>query len=517
MSAKEETVAEKLARKKLELEERLRKLEEREKKVQAVLEQKSKRDLSSPNRKYSSDAEGSARKGSPREESSGSHSSKRHKKRKKHKEKKSLMSVADKEMKKKQHEKKRTDLVAVTLPRDSNLARRHSNEVETKPSSPPSNDNQTLVGGARPAQTRRNWRTRVGNYGTLNDMANKYRRSTAGVEEEKEEKKEDVSALDKRERVVLEMLQTEKDYVRDLQLIVDLYKKPLVKRGLVSKEDINILFSNLEQLQEVNGKLLVSLEEAQGESGGGVGKAFIEVSSYLMLYTDYVSNQDAALDKLVQLTQEVEGFNTFALYTQWKPESRNLDLKSFLIKPIQRVCKYPLLLRELLKNTDESHVEYGDIVKAKDMIEEVVKDINKKKKELENNVKKLSVIDRCPSLQGRLDASVKYFCEGNVIIETPKGEHVERYYFLFSTAIVIAELIRKKRAPVGGTLRKGNAFQALDRYDIDNVIEMDRVSVFAPEGNTLKFVTDDGNTLTLSQTPDDDTERITRKLNKIIT
>ena len=34
-------------------------------------------------------------------------------------------------------------------------------------------------------------------------------------------------------------------------------------------------------------------------------------------------------------------------------ECRNLDLNSLLIKPIQRICKYPLLLKEILKNTEE--------------------------------------------------------------------------------------------------------------------------------------------------------------------
>ncbi len=47
---------------------------------------------------------------------------------------------------------------------------------------------------------------------------------------------------------------------------------------------------------------------------------------------------------------------------QLKPEARRLDIESFLIKPLQRLCRYPLLLKELLKQTDETHPDHKHIV-----------------------------------------------------------------------------------------------------------------------------------------------------------
>jgi hypothetical protein len=40
---------------------------------------------------------------------------------------------------------------------------------------------------------------------------------------------------------------------------------------------------------------------------------------------------------------------------------KGMDLQSILIKPIQRLPKYVLLLKDLLKHTEKSHIDYGNI------------------------------------------------------------------------------------------------------------------------------------------------------------
>lgn len=56
------------------------------------------------------------------------------------------------------------------------------------------------------------------------------------------------------------------------------------------------------------------------------------------------------------------------------------DLHSLLLKPIQRVLKYPLLLQELLKNTDPNHVDYNDLRSALNCMQEVASYINEIKR-----------------------------------------------------------------------------------------------------------------------------------------
>lgn len=40
-------------------------------------------------------------------------------------------------------------------------------------------------------------------------------------------------------------------------------------------------------------------------------------------------------------------------------------INSHLIKPVQRICRYPLLMHELIKLTDPEHPFYRDLVEAR--------------------------------------------------------------------------------------------------------------------------------------------------------
>lgn len=53
-----------------------------------------------------------------------------------------------------------------------------------------------------------------------------------------------------------------------------------------------------------------------------------------------------------------------------------LPLHGFLLRPIQRICQYHLQLNELLKNTEESHEDYGSVVEAVETMKQVAMKIN---------------------------------------------------------------------------------------------------------------------------------------------
>ena len=71
------------------------------------------------------------------------------------------------------------------------------------------------------------------------------------------------------------------------------------------------------------------------------------------------------------------------------------DLQSLLIKPIQRVFKYPLLLSVLLKNTGRNHLDYRDIRRAHEEMGKVVQDINEIKRRRD-----LGKLVRCQQIWG---------------------------------------------------------------------------------------------------------------------
>lgn len=65
--------------------------------------------------------------------------------------------------------------------------------------------------------------------------------------------------MKKRSNVVLEIINTERDYVQDLQMIREIYLKHLDREGVISKQHLNDIFSNIEQLNEVNNQVRAAL------------------------------------------------------------------------------------------------------------------------------------------------------------------------------------------------------------------------------------------------------------------
>ena len=47
-----------------------------------------------------------------------------------------------------------------------------------------------------------------------------------------------------------------------------------------------------------------------------------------------------------------------------------------MIKPVQRLCKYSLIIEEYHRNMEPYHIDYKDIDKANDLIEKLVQETN---------------------------------------------------------------------------------------------------------------------------------------------
>ena len=107
----------------------------------------------------------------------------------------------------------------------------------------------------------------------------------------------------------------------------------------------------------------------------------------------YCSNHPQAVVRLQRIANRA--FSKFCEQLSTAPESRNLGLSHFLIKPVQRICKYPLLLRELIKNTEEGHPDRRDLDEALLRIETVVAIVNEAARQTEN-------VNRLLDLQGKL-------------------------------------------------------------------------------------------------------------------
>ena len=105
------------------------------------------------------------------------------------------------------------------------------------------------------------------------------------------------------------------------------------------------------------------------------------------MYTVYCYNQSEAVKRVELIKRENSKFNKFLDDKVHDTECRSLDLNSFLITPIQRICRYPLLLKELLKYTPKDHVDHEGLSNAIKKVEEVVARLNEERRIIENQIK----------------------------------------------------------------------------------------------------------------------------------
>ncbi|KAJ3151792.1 Rho guanine nucleotide exchange factor 4 [Geranomyces variabilis] len=245
-----------------------------------------------------------------------------------------------------------------------------------------------------------------------------------------------------RQEVVHEIVATEADYVEDLNTIINVFMNPMKRQKILKDREITIIFSNVEQLLPVNTQLKTMFEErvAQASVVEMIGDIFIRVSDFLKMYTMYCRNHPLALMKL-QAVRQTKSVAKFLDQCAATPEARNLNLANFLIKPVQRICKYPLLIREAMKNTDPSHQDYALLQSALLKIETVVTIVNEGARQAENVKEMLEIQSRFTTKINIVEPWRTLLKRASMDLVKKDGERSRRESFLFSDMFVLAKSV----------------------------------------------------------------------------
>merc|ERR1719431_1400518 len=113
------------------------------------------------------------------------------------------------------------------------------------------------------------------------------------------------------------------------------------------------------------------------------GSLFIHAMPMLQAFEAYCTKQAASSMLLANMEREKELLRVFLKVSQMENKIlRRMNLSSFLMVPVQRVTKYPLLLARLLKVSPANHPDREDIREAQKRIETALEQINKDAKEI---------------------------------------------------------------------------------------------------------------------------------------
>ncbi|KAM9804548.1 uncharacterized protein arhgef49 [Neosynchiropus ocellatus] len=199
-----------------------------------------------------------------------------------------------------------------------------------------------------------------------------------------------------RKEAILEFLNTESSYGEDLRIIKEEFYCPMQNAGLLTSEQLTVVFGNVQELIEVNDRFTDHLQESidqafdQGDEDlltVSIGEIFLEFVNMLPAFQTYCLQQSASVNMLNTLEKEKELLRIFLDVSQNDNTAlRRMNLRSFLMAPLQRVTKYPLLLSRIIKVTPECHPEFARLCEAKSRVESHLEHINMKTKQEGNGV-----------------------------------------------------------------------------------------------------------------------------------
>ncbi|KII92357.1 hypothetical protein PLICRDRAFT_37127 [Plicaturopsis crispa FD-325 SS-3] len=192
-----------------------------------------------------------------------------------------------------------------------------------------------------------------------------------------------------RNNIIREMVETERKYVADLETM-QRYSKDLSQSNTIDQDTIHLLFPNLNKLLNFQRKFLIRLESTAEMPWKDQrwGMHFIENEDDFAVYEPYCANYTAASELMI-----VEEQN---LLTQSQFLNAKTELPAFLIKPVQRICKYPLLLDSLIKaSSPESYPHFEELKAGSAAAKRITDKINEAQRRAENR-------QTVQNLQGRI-------------------------------------------------------------------------------------------------------------------
>lgn len=315
----------------------------------------------------------------------------------------------------------------------------------------------------------------------------------ANIENKRAEIPEEM--LPKRTHILNEIVSTELQYAWDLQVCVKYYYTVLRSKKLLGMLELSQLFSNMELVMEASKELGKALEASRAEAGvyAAIGEVFLSQVDYLVpVYANYCSNQQTALSTLERLKTKKKMAKFLAEAKQIE-ETRGLELEAFIIMPVQRICKYPLLFKDLMSATPAEHPDMERLQKAFDSVNQLVTVVNENSREA-NNLKRMKEISQGLSGAEHIKLIMpgrRFIHEGILYKISESGVQRERHFFLFSDMLIWARVAGKEKWEFKGMIPlRAFWYKALpDTDSLWNAWEMGRADserkwiIFAKERN----------------------------------
>ncbi|XP_011689399.1 PREDICTED: muscle M-line assembly protein unc-89 isoform X3 [Wasmannia auropunctata] len=236
----------------------------------------------------------------------------------------------------------------------------------------------------------------------------------------------------RREAVVKELIETEEEFGKDIQLVVERYLKLLDNPGVprTVRDNKEVIFTNLKQIADFHntsfGRVLIEGVKYYADQPRMLGKTFLRLERDFDKHVAYCRDEPAA-QEFLQTNNEVREY--FEELSQTLGDDKSIS--EHLKLPIQRINDYQLLLKELVKYSTRLGENCDDLQKALELMLGIPHRATDNK-----------FISNIEGYKGNIHKLGRLLTHEWYTVIDKEGKSKERYLFLFKARILVCKVRR---------------------------------------------------------------------------
>ncbi|XP_073229814.1 uncharacterized protein [Porites lutea] len=285
----------------------------------------------------------------------------------------------------------------------------------------------------------------------------------------------------KTHHIAHEILSTERTFVDALKLVFEECYGTIKTANVVAETVLSDIFRDLENIYLLDSRFLQELEErmATWEEHERIGDIIKKYGHFLKMYTQYVNGYDKAMSVFQETMKENPEFAKLVTQFQNSERCHGLILSSYMLKPVQRIPSYRLLLIDYLKHLPKDSEEFKDTETTLKIVSEVATHINESMKKMDSFEQLLKLQSMLIGNPEIVKAGRDYVKEG-MLMKLCRKDMQERMFFLLTDVLLYT-------TPMGANQYKLNKMLPLLGMQVTVPDSPDFVNEFSIISTTRSF------------------------------
>ncbi|XP_040264853.1 FYVE, RhoGEF and PH domain-containing protein 6 [Bufo bufo] len=243
--------------------------------------------------------------------------------------------------------------------------------------------------------------------------------------------------------IAKEIMSSEKVFVDVLKLLHIDFRYAVAQaskhlgKPVIEDKTLNQILYYLPQLYELNRDVLRELQErmSQWSEQQKIADIFVKKGPYLKMYSTYIREFDRNVSLLDEQCKKNAAFAGVVKDFEMSPRCAHLALKHYLLKPVQRIPQYRLLLTDYLQNLSQESSDYSDTQAALSVVIEVANHANDILKH-GDNFQKLMQIQYSLNGHHEIVQPGRVFLKEGTLMKLSRKVMQPRMFFLFNDALL---------------------------------------------------------------------------------